>query len=222
MAVKNPKHKAVVIDTEQYAGNFEREMCAYLTGQFVDSGVGMKISAVVLEEIKHLDWWKCYIAQEANEHGIERPVSIYPTPGWINNGMDGHYRDVPEEYERAQQERIASTIKYQAPQVKAAQDRLDTGNFEAERPGAWTKEACECQIAECEVTVQRATKQGLHRWPAYLSVAIFVDEFPPQEVLAELKERASEFVDNLTTSAGYLADHGEGIVITGVPLVEPS
>lgn len=222
MAVKNPKHKAVVIDTEQYAGNFEREMCAYLTGQFGNCGVGTKISAAVSEEIKHLDWWKRHIAQEANEHGIERPVSIYPTPNWFNNGMGGEYRDVPEEYERAQNERIASTIKYQAPQIKAAQDRLDTGNFEAERPGAWTKEACERQIADSEATVLRAIKQGLQRHPAYLSVAIFVKEFPPQEVLDELKERARKFVDNLATSAGYRVDHGEKIVITGVRLVEPN
>jgi hypothetical protein len=222
VAVENSKHKAVVIDTEQYAGNFEREMCAHLTGQYGDCGVGSKIAAGVVDDIKHLAWWTRHIAQEANEHGTRRPVSISPTPGWFNNGVGGHYRDVPEEYERAQDERIASTIKCQAGQKKVVQDRLDKGNFETEGPGAWTKEACERHIAACEATVRRAIKQGLQRHPAYLSVAIFVKEFPPQEVLDELKERAGEFVDKLATSAGYRSDRGEKIVIKGVRLVEQS
>lgn len=221
MAIKNPKHKAIVIDTEQYAGNFEREMCSYLTGQYGDCGVGKDIAEAVSNEIVHLGWWNRYSAQEANECGIERPVSIWPTPGWFNNGMGGEYRDVPEEYERAQNDRIASVIKYQAPQIKAAQERLDTGTFESERLGAWTKEACERKIADCEATVQRAIKQGLERHPAFLSVAIFVKEFPPLAVLDEMNRRVSEFADRLATSAGYRSDYGEELVVTGVRLVEP-
>lgn len=216
-----PEHKAIIIDTEQYAGNFEREMCAYVTGQYGDCGVGRNIADSISDEIRHLAWWTDHIVQRADEHGTERPASISQTPGWFNNGMGGLYRDIPEEYERAQQERIASTTEYQAWQIKAAQDRLNNGNFEADRPGAWTKEACERQIANCEATVQRAISQGLRRRPAYLSVAIFVNEFPPQEVMDELKERAGQFVDQLATSAGYRSDYGEKIVITGVRLVEP-
>jgi len=33
------KH-SFIIDTNEYAGNFEREMCAYCTGQIGDCGVG--------------------------------------------------------------------------------------------------------------------------------------------------------------------------------------
>lgn len=34
------KKYSFIIDTNSYAGNFEREMCAYLTGQVGDCGVG--------------------------------------------------------------------------------------------------------------------------------------------------------------------------------------
>lgn len=214
-------HTAIVIDTDQYAGNFERQMCAYLTGQSGDCGAGREIALVAQDEIEHVDWWKRHIVQVPNEHGTKRPVAIHPTPGYFNNGMGGHYVDAPEEYGRAQEERIAALIKTQAPQRDRAQERLDTGTFEEERPGAWTKEACERHIAHCETTIQRAIDQGLQRHPAFLSVAIFVRAFPPQEVLGEMRERLGVFAARLATSAGYGAEHGERITVSEVRLLEP-
>ncbi len=214
------KHRAIVIDTDQYAGNFERQMCAYLTGQYGDCGAGREIALMVSDEIKHLDWWKRHIVQVANQNGIRRPVAIHPTPGYFNNGMGGHYLDVPEEYDRAQEERIAALIKNKAPQRKLVQDRLDAGDFEAERPGAWTKEACERHIVYCETTIQRAINQGLHRHPAFMSVAIFVDEFPPQDVMDEVRERLNVFVGRLATSSGHGAESGPKIIVSDVRSLE--
>jgi hypothetical protein len=210
------KHRAIVIDTDQYAGNFERQMCAYLTGQFGDCGAGREIALSAQGEIEHLEWWKRHVAQVPNEHGIKRPVAIHPTPGYFNNGMGGHFLDVPEVYARAQEERIAALIKNQAPQKKLIEDRLGTGNFEEERPGAWTKEACERHLKDCEATIQRAINQGLQRHPAFLSVAIYVQVFPPQEVLEEMRERLDTFVGRLATSSGYGTKHGEKITVSGV------
>lgn len=214
------KHTAIVIDTDQYAGNFERQMCAYLTGQSGDCGAGREIALVAQDEIEHLDWWKRHIVQVPNEHGTKRPVAIHPTPGYFNNGMGGHYLDVPEVYGRAKEDLIAALIKYQAPHRQRVQDRLDAGNFEEERPGAWTKAACERQLADYETTIQRATDRELQRHPAFLSVAIFVDVFPPQEVLQEMRERLDVFVGRLATSSGHGAESGTKIVVTGVRLLE--
>lgn len=75
----------IIIDTDSYAGNFEREMCAYLTGQFADDGVGEDIGEEMRdsEEIKHIEWWDEHIAPVEDEKGSEfyRPCDIYPTEG---------------------------------------------------------------------------------------------------------------------------------------------
>ena len=81
-----------VIDTEQYAGNFEREMCAYVTGMLGDCGVGDEETAVFDEEISDNPFANV-VSQRADEHGCHRPTSIWPTPGWYNHGMGGHYRE---------------------------------------------------------------------------------------------------------------------------------
>lgn len=77
----------LVADTEQYAGNFEREMCAYATGQTGDCGVGVEFVDYYSADIKHLDWWNENVYQKADEYGCYRPVEIFPTEGWINNGF---------------------------------------------------------------------------------------------------------------------------------------
>jgi len=39
-----------IIDTDQYAGNFEREMCAYLTGTVGECGVGDEFAELFSKE----------------------------------------------------------------------------------------------------------------------------------------------------------------------------
>lgn len=76
----------IVIDTNQYSGNFEREMCAYLTGQYGECGVGDDIAESERKNIKNIDWWDKNIIQRNDEYGYSRPVKIYPTPNLTNNG----------------------------------------------------------------------------------------------------------------------------------------
>jgi hypothetical protein len=69
-----------VIDTDQYAGNFERELCAHMTGhigecevgsEFVDSNIADKFSMI--------------IASLPDDHGCYRPTSCYPSPNSHHN-----------------------------------------------------------------------------------------------------------------------------------------
>lgn len=92
-----------IIDTGQYAGNFEREMCAHLTNQVGECGVGdcyIKDVEEIEEEMREefpevegimgtLEWIEENISQE-NEEGCLRPCAIWPTPGRTNNGMGAH------------------------------------------------------------------------------------------------------------------------------------
>lgn len=95
-----------ITDTEQYAGNFEREMCAFMTGMVGECKVGWEEAVLFYEQLglveKDADWnglnvQNChedfknpfvnFVMNRADEHGCHRPTSIWPTPGWFNDGM---------------------------------------------------------------------------------------------------------------------------------------
>lgn len=77
----------LIIDTNKYAGNFEREMCAYCTGSLGDCGVGSEEADEFEKDGNNSDMFSDYIAQVPDEHGCFRPANIEPTPGWVNDGM---------------------------------------------------------------------------------------------------------------------------------------
>ena len=97
MAAENVTSVVVAIDTNEYSGNFERPMCAFITGQVGDCGVGEELIEDALEELAKdtfnntLDWIEDHIVSEADDHGCYRPASIWPTPGRANNGSGGHF-----------------------------------------------------------------------------------------------------------------------------------
>jgi hypothetical protein len=75
-----------VIDTDQYAGNFEREMCAWLTGVVGECDVGKEMAKVFCEETKFVDEFGDshfleLLEQRPDDDGhCCRPCSI-----WINH-----------------------------------------------------------------------------------------------------------------------------------------
>lgn len=62
---------AIVVKTDSYGGNFEREMCAYLTGHIGECEVGEE-----LVEDKIYDKFDGYICEEADDNGCYRPVAL--------------------------------------------------------------------------------------------------------------------------------------------------
>jgi hypothetical protein len=79
-----------VIDTNRYAGNFERELCAFVTGRYGDCEVGQEVAERVLSEVSGmLDWTEDAICQIPDENGVCRPVRIEQTPGWVQD-RDGN------------------------------------------------------------------------------------------------------------------------------------
>lgn len=117
------------IDTDQYSGNFEREMCAYATGRVGECGVGDKEARVYFEETGKTEGIE-EIIEKPDDHGCCRPCEIQPTPGWTNNGY-------------------------------GVQTRLK--------------------------------KNQKMKWPAYLSVGIFLDDIPKDEILELILERCRKF-----------------------------
>lgn len=84
-----------IVDTHHYAGSFERAMCAYITGQIGECGVGQLQARMAQAELprRMLTWFEDNVAQRADEHGCDRPCSIWSTPGYFNDGMGNVYKD---------------------------------------------------------------------------------------------------------------------------------
>ena len=188
-----PGAKMVVIDTENYAGNFERQMCAFVTGRIGECGVGDVIAREAAPDIRNMGWWKTHSVMVADEKGCSRPVSIWPTSGWFNNGMGGHFRDNPDNYAEAREQAFQAMVKYNKHQNDVIKLRLENSDFEtATDRGGWTEEACRRTLEGNEAS-ERRVRDDETRHPAYLSVALFVSELPRGDVLDELKDRARKF-----------------------------
>ena len=88
-----------VIDTDSYSGNFEREMCAYITGVVGDCGVGREFTKIYREETKdkHEDGSQfCeLLEQRSNENGCCRPCSVYPDKREVYNSVAIYFYDKP-------------------------------------------------------------------------------------------------------------------------------
>jgi hypothetical protein len=82
------------IDTDSYAGNFERPLAAACTGQIGDCEVGQD-RAEKFEYLypKEYQEFRMIIDPQSDEHGCARPVSIYPSPGFWNDGLGNEYPD---------------------------------------------------------------------------------------------------------------------------------
>lgn len=80
-----------VIATSEYAGNFERHLAAFLTGEVGDCSVGFESSEFFGDEAD--DDEKLFIERALvhtpDDHGTFRPVSIWPTPGQMKTAADG-------------------------------------------------------------------------------------------------------------------------------------
>jgi hypothetical protein len=82
-----------VVDTDQYAGNFEREMVAFMTGALGGCGVGEEESAQFHEEYPDSDIGEL-VCDRPDEHGCWRPAAIWRSPYFWNDGYGNHHRNL--------------------------------------------------------------------------------------------------------------------------------
>jgi len=67
-----------VIDTNDYAGNFERDMCAYITGVIGECGVGEEFAELYLKETgEEESRFVELIESRPGNHGCNRPCRIW-------------------------------------------------------------------------------------------------------------------------------------------------
>lgn len=170
-------HYVFVVDTTEYSGNFERLMCAYVTGEVGECLVGEEVAGR-LEKDGHWSksplreyraWIDSHVEHRPDEHGCHRPCAIGPTPGFFNDGMGNHWPNDKAGSPEVLLHKIRSVTEYF---LKNNPDRLDE-------------------------EVRRATAEGAVRHPAYQSVEMYFAENPPLWVRRILQARAEYFCLNV-------------------------
>ena len=102
----------VVISTDNYTGNFERELCAYSTGIIGSCGVGEELAQKFYEEMELVDFkdWNgvdvetcgedfnnpffLIIQQKADDNGHRRPCAMWQM---ANTRMAIYFKERPSE-----------------------------------------------------------------------------------------------------------------------------
>jgi len=68
-----------IVKTNLYSGNFERELCAYITGEVGECGVGDNFAERYRHQVPE-QWeglWENRVFSVPDEHGCHRPASIW-------------------------------------------------------------------------------------------------------------------------------------------------
>lgn len=182
-----------VIDTEQYAGNFEREMCAYITGVTGECGVGEDFANLYLketgeEESRFIE----LLEQVSDDHGCHRPCVIYPTPGWFNHGHGEHFKDWEENKALADYIKLATARERK--ELKLIKTQIIPTLKRGETWSNWTLTHCKRKIKELNVNIEKIKNtERVTQYPAYLSVAIFFQDEPSEADIVFMKKRARTF-----------------------------
>ncbi len=164
-----PKY-VFVVDTEQYAGNFERPLCAYVTGCVGECEVGTEEAERFAAEVPGDNPFEEIIEDVPDdETACRRPATVWATPGWFNDGMGGHFRDGDDE--AAQQHFVKENLEYSKLKHYADPKHNEEHRLEFEA----------------------LALQPFTRCPAYLSAAICFSEKPSDEFIALMKRRAADF-----------------------------
>ena len=185
----------LIIDTDSYAGNFERQSVAYATGLVGDCNVGDQEAAqcdgVVPDDV--LVWWEDHGAQLPDDNGCCRPAAIHPTPGFFNNGMGGHFPSTDEGRAQALV-KLRESMAQQVAQQMERLDKVDPSKPEYQR-GNWTLEAVARERKQYQDKLDAVMAQTtVPEYPAYMSVAVVVDEVPSQAILDLFVARMTEYL----------------------------
>ena len=108
--MKEESNYLFVIDTNEYAGNFGRQMCAYLTGEVGECGGGKEMAELFHKEVNEPNLF-VNVASCSDEDGCSRPAIIYPNPRYANNGIGGAYLLKGSGSKEIQKKLVANYVK---------------------------------------------------------------------------------------------------------------
>jgi len=196
MDVTLPKRPTyiLVVDTDRYSGNFERQLAGYATG-ICDLERHHGRDQAEDAEKEHPDMVAALRSKSLpvrhHDYGMVTNT-IRATPGRLNNGAGFHYTPGgPEVAEDARARAKQSMIGFHDGAHAQVRRRLAENDFQPEGPGAWTRKACERTLADAQASIERAGR--FISWPAYESVAMFFHEPLTVGEMEFVRRRAEEF-----------------------------
>jgi hypothetical protein len=200
----------IIIDTEQYAGNFERELCAFLTGRVGDCGVG--------DEYEDENPLFENVIDVPDEDGCRRPCSIYPTKGWFNHGWGGNFKEGQEqEALEDYRKQVSEYYNHGIEDLKTIEKDLKAGKT----VGNWTLEDVARDRKHKESEIEKAEKlETVNKYRASLSVVIYMDSPPTQEQIDYIKNKIGGFREAFLKEHTY-RDNFE-FTVTGIRTMKSS
>jgi len=185
-----------IIDTNLYAGNFEREMCAYLTGHVGDCGVGDDYAEKFRKETKKdPDEFFHNVIQEPDEHGCRRPATIWENPGWFNDGMGNEWRVTDTNVKKQLAAYVREWVEYNVPLIKQKK-ALIKELLSGKKIVNWTVAAAKREIKQHQNEIERARSlKKVSRCPAYMSVGIWFQGNISRAHTEFMMRRAEKFCD---------------------------
>ncbi|HWY34086.1 MAG TPA: hypothetical protein VNX68_05525, partial [Nitrosopumilaceae archaeon] len=171
-----------IIDTDSYSGNFERQMCAYSTGQLGDCEVGEEL---VEKEIKQK--FSSSIGRIRNDRGSMTSVEIATTPGYGNNGLGFMGDGSPESFKKAKE----AYIEYvKEDDLKKAMYRVE---FYKNTKADNSRNLSELKRIQDEISeLEKRPENEFLPYPAYQSVCIYFETLS-EELIEILKKRSTEY-----------------------------
>jgi len=185
-----------VIDTDSYAGQFERDMCAYITGLIGDCGVGDNFAILYFEDTKEEESRFIELLEPvADDKACYRPCYIWETRGWLYDGADGALPEDKFDQEEANKKHRIYTAKYHQD-VYARTEKVNVDD-DAYKKSGWTTESKSKALARLELQIVDclSEKTICPRKPPYNSVAIFFYNEPTYEIINFMKKRANTFAE---------------------------
>lgn len=187
---QNTTRFRLIVDTNAYSGNFERQSVAYATGQVGECGVGDRQAERAREELPAdiLTWWSQHTLHVADEDGCARPGNIWPTPGLFNHGLGEHFPTTDEG-------RAAGLANFKAIKRNDLNRRREFLDKVVLGESGWTQKNLDRAREDHERQVLALEAMDkVNEWPAYQSVAVETDAAPPQHVIDSFDARMREFL----------------------------
>lgn len=210
-----------VIDTDQYSGNFEREMCAYITGIVGDCGVGNHMANIAQQELtdSQLNKFEETVAQVSDDHGCYRPVTIVTNPNWFNDGMGNYWKNDDSDIEKQLNAYAQAIVNYETPHIERAKQIFNDLTL-GKKVLNWTIRSAREEWKRCQDKIDAAkTLKKTYHYPAYLSVGIWFDKKPTKTQISLMKTRAFKFQDAKHQYPRYRTDTTFTVNIEGFRLI---
>lgn len=174
-----------VIDTDKYAGNFERELCGYITGTHGGTHGDKEAELFHAEETIEFNNVVCI----QNEHGGSEPSTIWETPGWFNTGMGRYYRESDTDIEKQLKEYRDAVTEYHMPHIQRIESIIKQLESGKEISG-WTIAGAKREICRHQESIDEANNlKAPHKYTAYNSVGVWFSSAPSKEQVETMKRR---------------------------------